>query len=55
MSKRLREFGYSGKGRFQGDLIVACQDLKGAYKSDGEGVFTRVCSDRTRGNGSILK
>jgi len=28
---------------------------EGAYRKDGEGLFTRVCSDRTRGNGSVLK
>jgi len=27
----------------------------GADRKDGEGLFTRVCSDRTRGNGSNLK
>jgi len=27
----------------------------GACRKDGEGLFTRVCSDRTRGNGSKLK
>jgi len=41
--------------RLQGDLIAAFQYLKGAYRKDGEGLFTRVCSDRTRGNGSKLK
>jgi len=28
---------------------------EGACRKDGEGLFTRVCSDRTRGNGCILK
>jgi len=38
------------KRRFQGDLIAAFQYLKGAYRKYGLGVFTRVCSDRTRGH-----
>ena len=28
---------------------------EGANRKDGEGLFTRVCSDRTRGKGSKLK
>jgi len=28
---------------------------EGACRKDGEGFFTRVCSDRTRGNGYKLK
>jgi len=34
---------------------VAFQYLKGAYKKAGEGLFTRACSGRTRGNGCKLK
>jgi len=43
------------KRRLWGDLRAAFQYLKGAYRKDGEGLFTRVCSDRTRRNGSKLK
>jgi len=37
------------KRRLRGDLTAAFQYLTGAYRKDGEGLFTRVCSDRTRG------
>jgi len=43
------------KRRLRDDLLAAFQFLKGAYRKDGEGLLTRVCSDRTRGNGFKLK
>ena len=44
-----------GERRLWGDLIVAFQYLKRAYKQEGEWLFTRVDSDRTRGNGFKLR
>ena len=50
---RLRELGLSSleKRRFWGDLIVISQYLKGAYKKDGDRLFSKGCCNRTRGNG----
>jgi len=44
-----------GKRRLRCDLRAAFQYLKGAYRKDGERLCTRVCSDRTRGNGCKVK
>ncbi|KAK4825988.1 hypothetical protein QYF61_003750 [Mycteria americana] len=54
---RLRELGVFSleKRRLWGHLIVAFQYFKGAYRKDGEGLFIRECSDRTRDSGFKLK
>jgi len=41
--------------RWEGDLTVAFQYLKGAYRKAEEGLFVRGCSSGTRSNGFKLK
>jgi len=43
------------KQRLQGDLIAAFQYLKGAYRKDGDNLFSKACCDRTRSNALKLR
>ena len=53
---RLRELGLFSleKRRLCGDLLAAFQNLKGAYKKDGDKFFSKACCGRTRSNGFKL-
>jgi len=54
---RLRELGMFSlqKRKLQADLVEAFHYMEGACKAAKEGLFARVWSDRTRGNGFKLK
>lgn len=41
--------------RFQGDLILDFQYIKGVNKKHGDRLFSRACSNRTRTSGFKLK
>ena len=43
------------KRRLWGDLRAAFQYLKESYRKEEDRLFSRVCGDRTRGNGFKLK
>jgi len=43
------------KRRLWGDLVAAFQYLKGAYRKDGDNLFSKVCCDRTRSNSFKLR
>jgi len=43
------------KRRLQGDLTAAIQYLKGAYKKEGDRLFSRACRNRTSINAFKIK
>ena len=55
--ERLRDWGLFSleKRRLWVDLVAAFQYLKGAYRKDGDRLFSRACGNRTRDTGFKLK
>ena len=53
----MRELGLRSleERRLCGDPVVAFQNLKGAYKQEGQRLFMWVDGDRTRGTGFKLR
>ncbi|KAK4813673.1 hypothetical protein QYF61_017640 [Mycteria americana] len=49
--ERLRELGLFSLEKTPGRPYCSLQYLKGAYKKDGDRLFSRACCDRTRGCG----
>jgi len=42
--------GQAERAGLWGDLMVALQYLKGAYKREGDRLYSRICCNRMRGN-----
>ena len=54
---RLKELGLLSlkKRKFWGDLRASFKCLKGSYRKEGDKHSSKICCDRTRGNGFKLK
>ncbi|KAK4829869.1 hypothetical protein QYF61_007261 [Mycteria americana] len=55
MAERVGVIQPGEERRLWQDLIAAFQYFKGSYKKDGDKLFSRACSNRTRGNGFKLE